>query len=219
MPVTNHSSIHPECAESVKVLINSGIADFDFVPSFGSEIGMSRCAGIRALKQSDGSFIFDASEDIEKELPDFDFVLSLDSDIAFTIDQFKILLEKSIELNTVVCGVFQTRWAEHAVYAGNFMENAAPIIDHGHGVSVRDLTGNAEQVDWSSYGFSIIPRSVLIAVDAPWFCNYVVEYLFNEKKHFRYIHEDCGFSVALLRKNIPLYIHTGCYVKHLIGAV
>jgi len=182
---------------------------------------MGRASAVLAIKQADGSFIEEIDNTLSKPLPKFDFVLSLDSDVEFQVEDFEILFDAYLQYKTIVAGCFKARFNKEVINAGYFGKNAAPLIDHDRDILISDLSlyagKSALRVDWSSFGFSLIPRDVLCQVEKPWFANYVYKY--RDKTgldSFRFIHEDVSFSEQLFKKDIPLIVVPSCFVNHLI---
>lgn len=220
-PATNRKEIDSRCLNSVERLVSSRLASFDFVPAYSTEIGMGRAAAIMAIKEDDGTFSEEKDNTISKALPEFDFVLSLDSDIEFQVEDFEILLDAYSKYKTVVAGCFKARFNKDVINAGYFGKNNAPLIDHDRDILINDLSlyagKSALRVDWSSFGFSLIPRDVLTQIKKPWFANYVLRYLDKDRiESFRFIHEDVSFSEQLFKNEIPLIVVPSCFVNHLI---
>lgn len=217
-PALNNLALLNAYQNSIQRLISIySCIQWEYIVSFSSEIGMGRSGGICVIK-TDTGYTQDPENLVSKILPDFDYVFSVDSDISFDPSHFMALLDHSSKnLGAVICGAFAARCNPSTINAG-FLIDGLPIIDRKKEIT----TAYYKQVEgcipvmYSSFGFSLIPREVLLKTKRPWFANYV--HYYNDlaaRERYIYVHEDLAYSMALNAADIPLLVCPGCFVEHI----
>jgi hypothetical protein len=117
-------------------------------------------------------------EQTKQKIP-YDYYLSIDGDMAFSVDSIIRLVEKYEDIK----GEGKNIGIIGAAYAGRGNENADKIVAGNFcevpGIAPSNLwlpysCIECKEVDWVGTGFMLIPKDVFEALPYPWFRSYVV---------------------------------------------
>jgi len=117
-----------------------------------------------------------------KQKLNYDYFLSIDGDMAFSVNSILRLIRRYEEIKA---GVGKDIGILGGAYTSRGARNAGRLVAGGWGSTVgiapeefwlpywMDL--HALKVDWCGTGFMLIPKDVLEALEYPWFRSYVID--------------------------------------------
>lgn len=207
IPVCNNGQLKPRCRYSLEILSLWSIMGklpfkIDIIEVECSTISKGR----NALVKLDHNF------NKKNIITEYDYFLSLDSDIEFTPQNLIDLYnshKNSINVN-IVSGFYKCRGKENKGTAGNWVNNH---IGHTNFTKMLDWDSKLFlNVDWVSAGFCLIKKETFEKIEFPWFYEYLIE-----KDNKVYIGgEDLGFCKKCNEYDIKIAVDCSIKVNHLI---
>jgi len=202
VPYPNAGEIHPRCLTSLDALRRCDEVQAEIIAVRGSSISHNRNAGI----------VGDRPPTVKQSGFDFDYVLSVDADIAFTPGDMLKLLAGNTD---IISGAYASRSDATKYVAGHLRES-------GWGRPVTHLPANAFKgcvpVDWVGGGFTLIKRRVFEAMEYPYYAEGKILYKdHNGHNCAEWIGEDIGFSIAARAAGFEIYVDLDVVVEHIIN--
>ena len=197
----------------MKIKIGIPFANYSNVSDITKESLSKLTSDTYDIKYIQGSNIFRArnvminnglSNEIYQDNFDFDYFLSVDSDVGFTEDNINQLIETKQD---VVGGIYQYKDQRHLAVAGMF--NNGNITSRGD----WDNT-NVHKVDWTGSGFLLVHKNALKKLEYPWFRTEIVKLEMNGKILQELCSDDIGFGLNCKRCGVQIYIDCDCKVVH-----
>ena len=132
----------------------------------------------------------------------YDYFLSVDTDIRFTADHVKRLIDDDLD---IVSGAYVFR-GQPGYYCANWQRDGVPglVPTHEQGIA---------QVNTSGAGFLLMRQSVVSALGPLLFRH---EFVTDENGNEDQTGEDSGFSIHAMRHGYKQFIDCDCVVEHLI---
>lgn len=187
------------------------------------------CVAEQCYKKRDGySFIKTVSADIannrnlciayNKNVPnkilsekyqdqfDFDYFLSLDSDIKWTFNDVRQLVKHDLP---IVSGAYERKDNKNVLHAGWWKKP---------GVIGKDMIAKdagLQPIDWCGGGFLLIKKEVFEKMACPWFHSRIIEYYKDGVLCAESTSADIGFCLVLQEHGYKLHIDTCCKVQHI----
>lgn len=193
----------PEWVQSIFKIIGSKIHFTEQVISF-SIISPSENSNITIIRNACLQQLLND----EKELGiKFDYILFIDCDISFTIDDFRKLF---VSKKDIVSGLYFEKKFPFRPVAGFYEINdkklGFPRIEDIHGEKLIE-------VDWIGMGFVLIKREILSSIesDYPWFEMKIID--IGDKKEI--LSEDISFWLKIREKKNQIFVNTSVKVKHI----
>jgi len=203
VPYPNHGSISPETQRSLELLKQSKDFFVEIMEIQGSSISFIRNIGVNK-----GS-----SEKVRQSGFEYDYYLSVDSDISFTPEHLLQLMKRNLD---VVGAAYQYRAQPDLLVAGHF-DNSEGVVRVEKFLTI-DAMG-LKEVDWIGAGFTLIKKDVLEAMDYPWYREKIVEYDDGSgEKSAIWVGEDVGFCLGARQKGFKVFCDCDCHVRHLVNA-
>ncbi|MDR0307130.1 MAG: hypothetical protein LBI42_09880 [Chitinispirillales bacterium] len=204
VPFPNHGSISPETQRSLELLKQSKDFYIELIEVQGSSISFIRNIGVNRS----------ASEKVKQGGFEYDYYLSLDSDIAFTPEHLSLLLKRGLD---IVGAAYQYRAQTDLLVAGHFDDHGEGVVKVNKFLTIDSM--GIKEVDWIGAGFTLIKKEVLEAMDYPWYRELIVEYDDGSgEKSAVWVGEDVGFCVGARKKGFKIYCDCDCHVRHLLNA-
>lgn len=198
IPFPNHGNILPQVEKCLEQLDKCDI-DTEIVKVQGSNVPLARNGSINKLK----------SNLCRQTLDGFEYYLSLDADIVFTIDQLKRLIDYNLD---IVSGMYPYKSDRRTAVAGKF--NVLGAIDLDMKLSMNK-TG-LMKIGWVGSGFLLIKKTVLEQMDYPWFRYKLVSWVDDAGDvHQVELSEDATFCLNARKYGFPTYIDCDCKLEHL----
>ncbi len=196
----NHSQISFMTQRSIDAITQCGDWELDVVVAQGSNIVRNRNAAINGER----------SYAIRQKIGDFDFLLCLDSDVAFNAGHLRRLLNHNLD---IVGGAYQKRNRIDLMCAGYWFDGI-------EGVTSDDLCPKwseegLKKVDWVGSGFLLVKRQVLEAMEYPWFRYEIVRFEHNGVVHQLVTSDDFGFDMNARRAGYDIYLDCSCKIEHM----
>ena len=198
VPYPNHGSILPETEQSLVWLKEDSSLNVEVIVSQGSNIPRARNCSIN-LGKSTSKF---------QQLPWLDYVLCVDADIVFSVDDVKLLLSRGKD---IVGGLYPKKDYASLGTAGMLNENKT--FDNK---KFFDMGSNGiHPVDWIGAGFLLISRRALEWMEYPWFRYEIISWRDEEGEHQDQLSEDIGFCVLARRYGFTVYADCDVNLQHL----
>ena len=189
--VPYYNPIHPATLESIEKARLDKEIHFTEEKEFGPYVGNNRNACVTKTAE------------IKQKLPDdIDYYLFVDSDIGFTVDNVKRLLEWK---KNIISGAYIRRDTKK-VAAGNWLKGNQGIT----GEHFNNENGGLVKADWISGGFLLVNATTLEKLPYPWFRHRLIS---NSVEAIE-TGEDIGFSILCAENKQELFIDLGCKVEH-----
>lgn len=155
-----------------------------------------------------------------KQKLNYDYFLSIDADMAFSVESIIRLVQSFEALQRgkggtdvgAIGGAYSGRGSvnSHLLVAGDFDEVAGEIPP-SKWLSVE--TNGLHKVDWCGTGFLLIPKDVLEALEYPWFRSYAIE----KKGMAELCTEDVGICMDIAGKlHRTIWVDCDIRIAHLI---
>jgi hypothetical protein len=170
----------------------------------GSNVSIVRekCMGISQQDVVDGSQVVPFYGKI-----DYDYILWVDSDMTFKINDFEQLLSRNVDIVSAACKKSPKE------YACAKMPKDFKQVDVLQCITDDDLNGQTELIEAISFGFAfvLIKRGVFEKVPRPWFCTQM--YKIGDKSLF--VGEDVYFCLKARDAGFKLWIDPLTNVQHI----
>jgi hypothetical protein len=196
----NHSQISSMTRCSLEGLSRCRDMDIEIVMAQGSNIVRNRNASINGER----SFA------IHQRIHDFDYLLSLDSDVGFKIDHVRQLLAHGLD---IVGGAYQKRNRIDLMCSGFWYRGIA-------GLTTDELCPKWDEeglkkVDWTGSGFLLLRKEVLEKMEYPWFRYEIVRTELNGQVQQLVTSDDLGFDMNAARAGYDIHLDCSCKIEHL----
>lgn len=132
---------------------------------------------------------------------DYDYLMLIDSDMVFTIDDFMMLLGDNKD---VVSGIYKNSLRELTCGYYNRETGESTTLKE------KDIEGNLIEVAWTGLGFMLIKKGVIESLGYPWFR----PQMFRKNGFTKMIYEDLGFCLRLKKKGYNIYVDTKVKLGH-----
>lgn len=172
---------------------------FDVVLAQGSNIVRNRNAAING----------EGSCAIHQKIP-FDYLLCLDSDIAFTIEDVRRLLSHNLP---IVGGAYQKRERIDLMCAGYWYEGI-PGISADTSCPQWQEEG-LKKVDWVGSGFLLMKKEALERMQFPWFRYEIVRFKKNGIPQQMCTSDDFGLAMNAQRAGYEIWLDCSCKLEHI----
>jgi hypothetical protein len=198
VPYPNHGKILPQVEDALSALEASDL-DVDITRVKGSNIIRARNAAINEEK----------SDLCRQKLPHFDYFLSVDADVLFTVDHVKQLISHKLD---IVGGLYPNKNNRQLAVAGYLTAVGSVnydklVLSAGHGL---------KRVGYAGSGFLLISRHALENIEYPWFRYETISYLDSAGDlHQQQTSDDIGFAINAARCGFPIYLDCDCKLEHL----
>ena len=138
---------------------------------------------------------------------DFDYFLSLDSDIQFTEENIYQLIDGD---KLVISGLYP--------YKDNRKNGVGGMFDCGIVTEniVMDSKG-IHKVDWVGSGFLLINSNVFKHLEYPYFRNEIIRKEIDGEINQDMCSEDIGFALNCKRNGVDIWCNCDCKVNHIKG--
>lgn len=206
IPCSNGGFLKAKCEYSLDVL--KMLDSRDELP-FKIDICEVQCATIS--KGRNGLVKLDHDYNKKNIISEYDYFLSLDSDIEFTpdnlIDLYNCAYNNDYDL---LSGFYKCRGNASRGAAGYWINN---IVGHTNFNKMLnwEMSG-IHSVDWVAAGFCLIKKEVFEIVEYPWYYEYFVETV--DKVYIA--GEDLGFCKKCRENNIKINVNCDIKVNHLL---
>jgi len=139
----------------------------------------------------------------------YDYIMWIDSDILFTVEQFQRLLNRNVD---VVSGLYKMEGDKYFAAVENWDEEYFAKNHCFEFLAPEKIAGRNEllRVDYTGMGFMLIKKGVFEALDYPWF---------EPKKHtiggmVDYSMEDVSFCLKVKEKGFSVFVDPTIIVGH-----
>jgi hypothetical protein len=195
----NYSRISTMTRASLERLKGCEDLSFDVVLAQGSNIVRNRNAAINS----------ESSCAIHQKIP-FDYLLCLDSDIAFTADDVRRLLSHGLD---IVGGAYQKRERIDLMCAGYWYEGIAGISSDASCPGWREE--GPKKVDWIGSGFLLMKKEVLERMEFPWFRYELVRFQQKGVPQQMCTSDDFGLAMNAVRAGYEIWLDCSCKLEHI----
>jgi hypothetical protein len=137
---------------------------------------------------------------------EFDYYLSVDADIAFTVDDVRRLIARDKD---IVGAAYLRRGGTGEIVAGTCDADAGQIC------FLSDEVNGLRKVDWIGAGFTLIKRRVFEATPYPWYRETGINYNRDGEPSVLVVGEDIGFCLNAARVGFEVFCDCDCRVEHL----
>ena len=200
IPYPNHADICPAVKESVRKLRECQHLNVDVGYVQGASISILRNAAVNN----------NASEKTHQTDFDFDFFLSVDSDVEFSPEDVAALVNRGVD---VVSGAYQHRKDKSVMVAGMYSGTPGLVVANASFLPWH-LTG-LRAVDWVGAGFLLVRREVFERMAYPWFSEVVVTHHVDGVSYSPWAGEDVGFCLTAQKAGFKIYVDCDIKVNHL----
>lgn len=205
--------IHKKCKESIDNLINArkeGIVPWELevisVESTNIAQGRNELCTIQKSSNNKQEFKLDGKKRWQK-IFDYKYLLFVDSDQSFTVDQFINFINSVTDENSIYCGVIEPRNGQGRWNVGGWdTENNKPTV-----YMQKDYTSGISSVAWCGAGFLLIPSEVFKKLPYPWFCEREIE---QTNGDIILSSEDVGFCLKCKDYNIDIKANFDIQIAH-----
>lgn len=140
---------------------------------------------------------------------DFDYFLSLDSDIEFKSTDVQALIDRNLP---VISGAYKSRANKGKITAGYFSVYGMPLPE----THLNESSIGLIQCDWVGAGFLLIKREVFEKIEYPWFRDEIVKFNYNNIPCAAWVGEDVGFCMQCTKRGFPIFVDTDVKVNHIL---
>ena len=193
IPYPNNAYPHDRCVESVNALKRCPDFDIDLRTVQGASIARGR------------NLLVTESSAVNQTDFDFDYYLSLDADIEFTVDDVRKLIARDLD---IVSGGYQMRGKPDMACAGWFGDVNSERLDY-----VRWKSKELCRVDWVGAGFLLIKKGIFQSMAFPYFEELWITY---NNGNVVFWGEDIGFCMSAVRDGFNIFCDMDVKVYHLI---
>lgn len=166
-----------------------------------------RCRGTLIAESRNALINLRRSNAIRQQLPEpFDFYITLDTDILFTMDHIDSLLRHDIP---IAGAAYRDRMNRDA-FVGGWFEATKGIV----GPYVKNVSRGIQKVDWIGMGLCCIKREVFETMPYPWFDFLRVPYTDNGEKCALRTGEDIGFCLNAFWCGFEVFMDCDCVPEH-----
>ena len=141
---------------------------------------------------------------------DYDYIMFIDSDIIFTPDDIKALLDMDKD---IACGAYLMNGGSHYAIVEQF--NNDYFLQNGsfQFLSREDLNEKTDtfKVEYCGMGFMLIKKNIIEQLEYPWF--YANKFVFNDTIE-EFTSEDVSFCMSLNKKGFNIVINPKIRVGH-----
>jgi hypothetical protein len=197
LPCYKQRLITRACLESVSTLQRTEGFNVELVKAEGTDIGHLRNIAINGNGSNKKYQTFD-----------FDYYLSLDSDIGFTPRHLRRLLD--LDRDIVACP-YEMRKDNTEHFVGGYWGQWAGFSPHENWLSVQDR--GLRKVDWIGAGFVLIKSKVLETMIYPWYRHMDIDM----GDEFEETSEDLGFCLWASKFGYETWVDCDHPVKHIQG--
>lgn len=203
IPLANGGELHGECSESISRILD---ASKDKNLPFEVEVVTAR-SGIIAINRN--TMI---SHSIKKKqvVTGFDYMLTLDSDVAFSVRDVVTLYNNCEEGSRIISGLYCQRRGRLHANAGMW-DKCPGMNSKSHSLTMT--ASGIKIVDWVAGGFCMIEKSVFNETEHPWYENKTVDFPDDDRP---IVGEDIGFCLNVAKVNIPILVNCDVKLKHLV---
>ena len=137
---------------------------------------------------------------------DFDYFLSVDSDIEFTEDNINQLIDSN---KPVISGMYHYKDNKDKAVCGFFDKD---------GIIINNADMNSfgiHKMDWSGSGFLLIKKDVFKELEYPYFRSEVIRHEINGEIHQDVCSDDIGFFLNCKRHNVDICVNCNCKLNHI----
>lgn len=195
LPLANNCEIKRETEQSLLNLNNCTRGyEYELFVTRGSNISTNRnqCITNSQLMYQDNF--------------DFDYYLSLDGDIEFTLENVYQLIDADKD---IIAGIYQYKTDEKLAVGGNY--DFGKVTD-----KIQWESKGIHKVDWIGAGFILIKSEVFETLEFPYFRGELIIYKKGKDTYQDISSDDIGFCLNAERCDIPIYVNCDCKVKHII---
>ena len=141
---------------------------------------------------------------------DYDYLMWIDSDMVFTPEQFKALLDMNKD---IASGIY--KMADQAQYATVEKYNTQEYKDNGKFTFLNDeLLANKPDtfpVEYTGFGWMLIKKGVIESMEYPWFRP---EWMNFGNGIEDFTSEDVGFCINAKKKGYKIYVNKKVHIGH-----
>jgi hypothetical protein len=201
VPYPNHGTVKKKCLASLEKVLDMTEIEPQIKMIQGATIANQRNAGVNGHVSQRAN-----------QIVDFDYYLSIDSDIAFKPEDILQLINHDFY---IVGGAYECRGEPDRYVAGKFQSPDCQRV-----LKENMLTkeyGGVQGVDWIGTGFLLIKKQVFEALEYPWFRDMVIPFMDEDGiKCNTWVGEDVGFCIAAQKAGYSIYADLDCRVEHLL---
>jgi hypothetical protein len=141
---------------------------------------------------------------------DYDYLMWIDSDMVFTPEHFKALLDMNKDMAS---GIY--KMADQVQYATVEKYNTQEYKDNGKFTFLNDeiLTNkqNIFPVEYTGFGWMLIKKGVIESMEYPWFRP---EWMNFGNGIEDFTSEDVGFCINVKKKGYKIYVNKKVHIGH-----
>lgn len=198
LPSPNRKSVSKETRDSLFEIMQCPLFRVKILEIQTSVVSVGRNAAVK-----------EPSYQIHQTDFNFDYFLSLDSDIAFKSTDIQMLLDKNLP---VISGAYKSRYTVGTITAGHFSKYGIPLPETQLNESLRGII----QCDWVGAGFLLIKKEVFEQIEYPWFREEIIKFTYNGEACATYVGDDVGFCMQCTKQGIPIFVDMDVRVNHII---
>ena len=216
MKQTKIAIITPVYFDYPQLFVASLLACITNAKHFNIEFGLVSPCGCSNITQARNISIQDLFIQELKNKAKFDYLMFIDSDIQFSIENILQLLKRDKD---VVSGIYFAKSKPHFPVCGFYdlkrISNGFPKLNKEQILSKQLL-----EVDWTGNGFILMKRNVIDKIEYPWFDMRVIDLLEPAKRDGNItikkeiLSEDISFCCKIKEAGFKIFADTSILLKH-----
>lgn len=208
-PISNDGVLHQFTKETIHNIGKNKDINIEFALVRGFNTGLNRSIAINGKWDSKNKILKETNDNrCFKELPDYDYFLSIDPDIEFKAEDVLKLIKCNLP---IVGGAYVYRWDQNLLNAGMW-NGKSGFTSSEYQLNINSK--NLNKCDWLGSGFLLIKRIVLQSIGYPQFYNTIMNYSYNGIRHVNFIADDIAFCLKAENAGFDRYINCNIRVKH-----
>ena len=142
----------------------------------------------------------------------YDYIMWIDSDIIFNVEQLKKLIESGKD---IVSGLYKMSDNKHYATVKDMDDEFFKKNGYYPFLKEEDIKGKElMEVDYTGFGWMLIKKGVFESLDYPWFRPLWTKFEMKDKIIEDFSSEDVGFCKLIREKGYKIYVHPEVIVGH-----